>query len=192
VTEPVFFETPAAFRAWLEEHHDRETELIVGFYKVGSGKPSITWPQAVDEALCFGWIDGVRRGIDADSYSNRFTPRKPSSHWSAVNVKRVAALMELGRMRPPGLAAFERRRDDRTAQASYEGNRALDAASEAQLRANPTASAYFHSQAPYYQRAAAHWVMSAKRDETRARRLRELIDDSANARRIKPMRDARE
>ncbi len=134
--EPIFFATPADFRAWLEEHHATETELIVGFHKKSSGRPSITWPEAVDQALCFGWIDGVRRRIDDDSYSNRCTPRKPRSNWSAINVKRVAELTELGLMHPAGLAAFERRSDDRTAIYAYEQRQTakLEPAMEARFK----------------------------------------------------------
>src|ERR671935_2976804 len=112
--EPTFFATPEDFRAWLERHHDSVSELLVGFHKKGSGRPSITWPEAVDQALCFGWIDGVRRRIDEDSYRIRFTPRKPSSTWSAINVKRVAELTKLGLMRPAGVKAFEARKGDKT------------------------------------------------------------------------------
>src|SRR5919204_4603501 len=118
--EPTFFATPADFRAWLERHHDSVSELLVGFFKKGSGRPSITWPEAVDQALCFGWIDGVRRSVDEVSYANRFTPRRPRSHWSAVNVQRLEELRRLGLMHPAGLRAFEARSDERTATYSYE------------------------------------------------------------------------
>ena len=138
--EPTFFATPEDFRAWLEEHHDTETELLVGFHKKGSGRPSITWPESVDQALCFGWIDGVRRRIDDDSYSIRFTPRKQRSTWSAVNVRRVGELTELGLMRPAGVAAFERRSDDRTAIYAYEQRKTaeLDPRAGAALQGQPT------------------------------------------------------
>ena len=137
--EPTFFATPEDFRAWLEAHHDTATELLVGFHKKGSGRPSITWPESVDQALCFGWIDGVRRRIDDDSYSIRFTPRKQRSNWSVVNVRRVGELTELGLMRPAGLAAFERRSDDRTAIYAYEQRKAakLDADAGAPLQGQP-------------------------------------------------------
>ncbi|GAC1528923.1 MAG: YdeI/OmpD-associated family protein [Polyangiales bacterium] len=180
--EPTFFATPAHLRVWLEEHHETRTELLVGFYKKGSGKPSITWPESVDEALCFGWIDGVRRSLGEDAYSIRFTPRKPTSIWSAVNVRRVAALTELGRMRPAGERAFAARRADRTA--IYSGERAepaeLPAAQRARIRATRKATAFFEAQAPWYQRTAKHWVVSAKREETRERRFAELLADSAS------------
>ncbi len=137
--EPTFFATPEDFRAWLDAHHDTETELLVGFHKKGSGRPSITWPESVDQALCFGWIDGVRRRIDDDSYSIRFTPRKQRSNWSAINVARVGELTELGRMHPAGLAAFERRSDDRTAIYAYEQRKAakLDAEQERRFQRQP-------------------------------------------------------
>jgi Uncharacterized protein conserved in bacteria len=182
---PTFFATPAAFRKWLETHHDKDTELLVGFYKKDSGRPSITWPESVDQALCFGWIDGVRRRIDDVSYSIRFTPRKSISNWSAINIARVAELTKLGQMQPAGLRAFERRREDKSAIYAYENAlRTLDPACEKRFRANKKAWAYFSAQAPSYQRVCVYWVTSAKREETRARRLATLIDDSAQGRRV--------
>jgi uncharacterized protein YdeI (YjbR/CyaY-like superfamily) len=182
---PTFFATPAAFRKWLEKHHAEESELLVGFHKRDSGKPSITWPESVDQALCFGWIDGVRRRIDDVSYSIRFTPRKAVSNWSAINIARVAELTTLGLMAPAGLRAFEKRREDKSAIYSYENKvRTLPPADEKQFRANRKAWAFFTAQAPSYQRVAIYWVTSAKREETRVRRLATLIDDSANARRL--------
>jgi uncharacterized protein YdeI (YjbR/CyaY-like superfamily) len=185
--EPTFFETPADFRAWLEEHHESEQELLVGFYKKGSGRPSITWPQSVDEALCFGWIDGVRRGIDDESYSIRFTPRKPASNWSRVNIARVAVLTEAGRMRPAGLEAFERRSEARSAIYAYEQRREakLDAAEEIRFRENDAAWSFFQAQPRGYRRTATYWVVSAKREETRRGRLATLIGDSAAGRRLR-------
>jgi uncharacterized protein YdeI (YjbR/CyaY-like superfamily) len=187
--EPSFFATPEDFRAWLEAHHDTESELLVGFHKKGSGRPSITWPESVDQALCFGWIDGVRRGIDGDSYSIRFTPRKPRSTWSAVNVRRVGELTELGLMRPAGVAAFERRGDDRTAIYSYEQRKTahLDADQERRFRANPGAWEWFQAQPAGYRRTASYWVISAKRPETRERRLEQLIADSAAGQTIRSL-----
>lgn len=186
--DPTFFATPAELRAWFEEHHDTAQELWIGFYKKGSGTPSITWPEAVDEALCFGWIDSVRKSIDEASYTNRFTPRKPRSTWSAVNIKRVAELTELGLMRPTGLAAFERRTEDRSEIYGYEQKDAtLDVASEQQFRANQAAWDFFQAQAPSYRRAAIWWVISAKREETRPKRLDILIEDSAHGRTIRPL-----
>jgi uncharacterized protein YdeI (YjbR/CyaY-like superfamily) len=184
--KPTFFRTPAEFRRWLERHHDTAPELWVGFHKKGSGKPSITYPEALDEALCFGWIDGVRKSIDDTSYVNRFTPRRPRSNWSAVNVKRVEELTKQGRMRPSGLEAFAARDPERTAVYSYEQRKfeKLSAAYETKLKMNKAAWAFFRAQAPWYQRAVSRWVMSAKREETRLSRLATLIDDSARQRRI--------
>jgi uncharacterized protein YdeI (YjbR/CyaY-like superfamily) len=187
--KPRFFATPAEFCAWLEDHHANASELLVGFYKKGSGRPSITWQESVDEALCFGWIDGVRRSIDAESYSIRFTPRQKRSVWSAVNIKRAQELVVLGRMRPAGLAAFQARTDDRSAVYSHEQRRAarLEPEQEARFRAEPTAWTWFERQAPSYRRAAIHWVTSAKRAETRERRLAALIADSAAGRTVRPL-----
>ena len=184
--EPTFFATPEDFRAWLEAHHDTAPELLVGFHKKGSGRPSITWPESVDEALCFGWIDGVRRRIDDASYSIRFTPRKARSTWSAVNVRRVGELTDQGLMHPAGLAAFERRSDDKTAIYAYEQRKAaeLDPEQERLFRANEQAWAWFQAQPASYRRTATYWVISAKREETRQRRLERLISDSAAARPI--------
>jgi uncharacterized protein YdeI (YjbR/CyaY-like superfamily) len=187
--EPTFFATPDDFRAWLHEHHEAESELLVGFYKKGSGRPSITWPESVDHALCFGWIDGVRRRIDDESYSIRFTPRKQRSTWSAVNVKRVGELAEMGLMRPAGVAAFERRSDDRTGIYSHERREAaaFDSEQERAFKADEGAWAWFQDQPPSYRRTATHWVISAKKPETRERRLRRLIEDSAAGRTVPPL-----
>ncbi len=188
--KPTFFETPSRFRSWLEKHHATSSELLVGFYKKGSGRPSITWPESVDQALCFGWIDGIRRTIDAESYTIRFTPRKPRSIWSAVNIKRAKELAEWGLMRPAGMKAFEARADDRSAIYAYEQRRAptLDADSKLRFRAHPEAWEFFLSKPPSYRKAAIHWVISAKKEETRNRRLATLIDDSAHGRIIRPLR----
>jgi uncharacterized protein YdeI (YjbR/CyaY-like superfamily) len=180
-----FFASPAELRAWFEENHDRAQELWVGFHKKATGRPSITWPEAVDQALCFGWIDGIRKRVDDASYTNRFTPRRPGSTWSAVNVKRVGELSALGLMRPAGLAAFNRRDEARTNLYSFEqASVALDAAYEQTFRANGPAWDYFQSQPPSYRRTAIWWVMSAKKEETRLRRLATLIDDSEQGRRL--------
>ena len=187
--KPTFFATPAKLRAWFEKNHDRREELWVGFHKRGSGKPSITWPESVDEALSFGWIDGVRKSLGETSYVIRFTPRKPRSTWSAVNIARAKELTALGRMHPAGLAAFERRTDDRSAIYSYEQRRSaeLEPAQEKQLRANAAAWKFFQAQPPWYRRTATHWVVSAKKPETRERRLATLIADSALGKRIAPL-----
>jgi uncharacterized protein YdeI (YjbR/CyaY-like superfamily) len=188
--EPHFFDSPAAFRAWLEEHHATETEVLVGFWKAATGRPSLTWSQSVDEALCYGWIDGVRRGLDDESYTIRFTPRKARSKWSLVNVRKVGELTAQGRMRPAGAAAFEARREQDTGVYSFERSEPaeLDAAAEARFRAEPEAWAWFERQPPSYRRPALHWVVSAKRAETRERRLAQLIADSKAGLRVAPLR----
>jgi uncharacterized protein YdeI (YjbR/CyaY-like superfamily) len=184
--EPTFFPTPEDFRAWLAENHDRERELLVGFYKVGSGKPSITWPQSVDEALCYGWIDGVRRSLGEEAYTIRFTPRKAKSTWSAVNIARVAELTAEGRMRPAGLAAFQAREESNSRIYAYENRdkAVFDPALEERFRANEKAWSFFQAQPPGYRKTATFWVASAKQEATRLRRLDQLIADSAAGRRI--------
>ena len=181
--EPTFFTGPEEFRRWLAAHHATAAELLVGYYKVGSGKVSMTWPESVDEALCFGWIDGIRRRVDRESYSIRFTPRKAGSTWSAVNLQRVEELRAEGRMQPSGLAAFEARSAAKSRTYAYEQkDPKLDAAAQEEFRRHGEAWAFFSSQAPWYRRAASWWVVSAKRPATRDRRLRQLIDDSAHGR----------
>jgi uncharacterized protein YdeI (YjbR/CyaY-like superfamily) len=181
-----FFATPAEFGVWLEAHHAVAKELWVGFHKKGCGLPSMTWPQAVDEALCFGWIDSVRKSIDETSYANRFTPRNARSTWSAVNIQRAHELIAEGRMRPAGLRAFAARAEDKSGIYSYEqrGAAELGDAYERQFRANHAAWEFFQAQAASYRKAAIWWVVSAKREETRQRRLTALIEDSAAGRRI--------
>lgn len=188
-SRPTFFAAPSAFRAWLELHHETETELLVGLYKKASGKASLTWPEAVDEALCFGWIDGIRRGHGPDAYTVRFTPRKPASTWSAVNVANVERLAKAGKLRPAGRRAFAARTEDRTGVYAFERAEAatLAPAQERALRGNRKAAAFFDAQPPWYRRGAIHWVVSAKREDTRARRLRQLIADSAAGRTIAPL-----
>jgi uncharacterized protein YdeI (YjbR/CyaY-like superfamily) len=185
--DPTFFPTPADFRAWLEAHHAQESELLVGFYKKGSGQPSITWPESVDEALCFGWIDGVRRRRDDASYTIRFTPRQARSTWSAVNIKRVQELTAQGRMHPAGLTAFAARSDANSAIYAYEQRHTatLDPIEEQQFQANRPAWAFFQAQPPSYRRTALYWVVSAKRAETRQKRLATLIEDSAQSRTLR-------
>jgi uncharacterized protein YdeI (YjbR/CyaY-like superfamily) len=186
---PKFFPTPAHFRRWLAKHHESKDELWVGFYKKATGKPSITWPESVDEALCFGWIDGVRKSVDDEAYLIRFTPRRPGSHWSKVNLERVSVLIEEGRMAPAGTRAYEARDPERSARYSYEQERArLTRDQERELRSNADAWAFWKAQPPGYRRLTTHWVVSAKREETRARRLQRLIEDSANGLRIKELR----
>jgi uncharacterized protein YdeI (YjbR/CyaY-like superfamily) len=187
--DPVFFATPQEFRAWLEARHADAREVVVGFHRKGSGRPSMTWPESVDEALCFGWIDGIRRSLGDESYTIRFTPRKPRSTWSAINIGRARELIAEGRMRPAGLAAFEARSDDRSAIYAYEqrSGARLDPEQERELRANADAWAFFESQPPWYRRTATWWVVSAKREETRRKRLRTLIEDSAAGRRLRQL-----
>ena len=187
--EAIFFETPAELRAWLEEHHATASELWVGYYKKASGRPSVTWSQVVDEALCFGWIDGKVQRIDEQRHRQRLTPRKRNSNWSAVNVAKIAELRKQGRMTPAGEAAFAARRDDRTAVYSYERRHeaAFDAEQEAELHANAAAWEWFTAQAPSYRTMATFWVVSAKRPDTRARRLATLIECSAEGRRVPPL-----
>jgi uncharacterized protein YdeI (YjbR/CyaY-like superfamily) len=186
---PAFYATPDAWRAWLDTHHEGEREHWVGFHKRATGEPSITWPEAVDQALCFGWIDGIRRRVDDNRYMIRFTPRKRTSHWSMVNVRRVGELREAGLMHPAGLAAFAARSEARTGNASYEQRdaAAFDPERERRLRANAAAWEHFSGQAPWYRRTATHWVMSAKREDTRDRRLQQLIEDSAAGRPVGPL-----
>jgi uncharacterized protein YdeI (YjbR/CyaY-like superfamily) len=187
--KPIFFASPQEFYDWLEEHHETESEVYVGFYKTHTGKRAMSWSEAVDQALCFGWIDTRANAIDEDRYMQRFTPRRPGSNWSKINVEKVAKLKETGLMRPAGLAAFEKRRPEKTGVYSYE-----DAANgllpeyEERLRANETAAEYFYSRSPSYRRTAIYLVMSAKREETRLRRLERLIEDSAAGRDIKELR----
>jgi len=181
-----FFATPGELRDWLEEFHHVEAELWVGLHKKTSGRPSITWPQLVDELLCFGWIDGVRKSIDDTSYIIRVTPRKSKSTWSAINIRRAAELSSAGAMRPTGLKAFEARTDDRSAIYSYEQRKTakLTPAMDRQLHNNRKAWDFFRAQAPSYQRTVIFWVMNAKKEETRLRRLERVIRDSERGRRI--------
>lgn len=185
-----FFASPNAFRAWLEKHHGQARELWVGFHKNNSGKPSITWPESVDAALCFGWIDGLRKSVNAESYSIRFTPRKSVSTWSAINIKRVGELTKMGVMQPAGLKAFERRQDDKSAIYSYEQRKTakLSGPYEKQFRANKKAWDFFQAQPPWYRRTASWWVISAKKEETRLKRLATLIQESGRGKSIAPLK----
>jgi uncharacterized protein YdeI (YjbR/CyaY-like superfamily) len=186
---PKFFATPSELRAWLARHHDKENELCVGFYKKGSGKPSITWPEAVDAALCFGWIDGVRKSIDEISYTIRLTPRKSRSTWSAINIKKVQELTRQGLMHPKGLEAFQARTKERSRIYSYEQRHdaKLPPRFETKLRTSKKACEFFRRQAPWYQRTCIFWVMNAKKEETRLKRLATLIECSQEGRSIKPL-----
>jgi len=181
--KPTFFKTQPDFRRWFEKHHATAKELLVGFYKKGSGKPSITWPESVDEALCFGWIDGIRRSIDDISYSIRFTPRKPVSTWSTVNIKRAQELIDRGLMKPAGLAAFQARREYRSGIYSYEQrSEKLPEPYEKVFKRNKRAWAFFQAQSPWYRKTVGWWIVSAKKEETRLKRLAKLIEWSADRR----------
>ena len=183
--KPTFFATPAAFRKWLTSNHEKAKELLVGYYKKGSGKPSMTWPESVDQALCFGWIDGVRKSIDEDSYTIRFTPRRPNSIWSAVNIKKAEVLIEQGLMQPAGRRAFDARDPAKTNRYSFEQqNIAFDADTEKRFKSNKRAWSFFEAQPPGYRKIATFWVMSAKQEATRAKRLARLIETSAAGLRI--------
>lgn len=187
---PTFFPAPAAFRRWLAQHHADATELWVGFYRKDSGKPSITWPESVDEALCVGWIDGIRKSLGDDSYMIRFTPRKAKSTWSTVNVRRATALLAEGRMLPAGRAAFEARDAKNSGIYAFEQRTAPTLGREAtkEFRSHAAAWTFFQSQPPGYRKTATHWVTSAKLEATRARRLATLIADSARGLRIAQLR----
>ena len=191
--EPVFFATPAAFRQWLRKHHKTASEVWVGYYKKAAGRSSMTYPESLDEALCFGWIDGIRKSIDGERYMNRFTPRRPGSNWSLVNVRKVRELIAAGRMQPAGLAAYEARDDRKTGVDSVENRPATFTPElEATFRKKAPAWRFWEAQPPGYRRMMIWFVMSAKRDETRARRLDRLIADCAAQRRIEPMGKAKQ
>ncbi len=188
VSDAIFFDSPQAFYDWLEQNHGTTDEVYVGYWKKHTGKSSLTWSEAVDQALCFGWIDGRLNRIDDERHMQRFTPRRPGSNWSRVNVEKVAKLTEAGRMRPAGLAAFERRDRTKVGVYSFENDQRLTPEYDALLRANEAAAQYFESRPPWYRRTAIHLVMSAKREETRLRRLKRLIEDSAAGRDLKELR----
>jgi uncharacterized protein YdeI (YjbR/CyaY-like superfamily) len=180
-----FFRSPSDFRKWFKKHHATTHELWVGYYKKSSGKPSITWPESVDEALCFGWIDGIRKSVDDISYTIRFTPRKPTSTWSAVNIKRAHELSAQGLMLPEGLQAFEARKENKSGIYSYEQRTdQLPEPYSSKLKQNKAAGKFFQAQPPSYRKAASWWVVSAKKEETRLKRLEKLIEDSAHERTI--------
>jgi uncharacterized protein YdeI (YjbR/CyaY-like superfamily) len=185
--EPVFFDTPEALRAWFAAQHTTAPEIVLGFFKKGSGQRGVSYAEALDEALCYGWIDGVRKRLDDARFTIRFTPRRPGSIWSAVNIKRAEELAAQGRLQPAGLAAFNARAAARERQYSYEAGaaeRELDEASRATFMAQPAAWAFFEAQPASYRRVASWWVVSAKRPETRQRRLTTLIEASAAGQRL--------
>lgn len=182
---PTFFPSQSDFRAWLEKHYKTEKELIVGYYKVGSGKPSMTWSESVDQALCFGWIDGIRRSIDAESYCIRFTPRRPTSIWSDINIKKVEELTKLGLMKPEGLKAFELRQEHRSRVYAFEKELVeLSPEYERQFKNNKTAWEFFNSQAASYKKVMLHWIMGAKQEKTRLTRLEKAIQASEQGKRM--------
>ncbi len=186
--KPIFFKSPAEFRKWLEKNHASETELYVGFYKKHTGKPTLSWSESVDQALCFGWIDGVRKSIDGESYHIRFTPRKAQSIWSAVNIKKIAELQKLGLMKPAGSEAFSKRNEKRSKVYGYEEKaETLNPEFLKKLKANKKAWAFFEAQASWYKRTASAWVMRAVRDETKLKRLEEIIRDSEVGQKIKSL-----
>ncbi|MES2396027.1 MAG: YdeI/OmpD-associated family protein [Bacteroidota bacterium] len=183
---PTFFAKQSDFRKWLEKNHKKETELLVGFYKVDSGKPSMSWSQSVDQALCFGWIDGVHRSIDKDSYSIRFTPRKAISIWSAINIKKIEELTKQGLMQPAGLASFKLRKEHNSKIYSYEKEaQKLPPDFEKKFNANKKACEFFTTQALSYQKAIIHWIMAAKQETTQFARLDKIIAESAEHKRFK-------
>jgi len=186
--KPTFFATPADLNRWLKRYHATAHELWVGFHKRATGMPSLTWPESVDEALCYGWIDGVRKSLGADSYMIRFTPRRPGSHWSRINLTKARALIAQGRMRPAGRTVFDGRDRAKANQYSFENRpKNLPPAYLRLLKAEPDAWAFFQAQPPGYRRTCAWWIVSAKQEATRRRRLAKLIEDSARGRRVPPL-----
>lgn len=182
---PKFFPTQNDFREWLAENYKTETEIIVGFYNVKSGKRTMTWSEAVDQALCFGWIDGVRRKVDEESYSNRFTPRRANSNWSAVNIEKVRVLTEKGLMKPAGIAAFEKRKEEKSAIYAYENElKQFSDEFEKQFQSNEKAWEFFEKQANWYKKQMINWVMTAKQTATREKRLEKLIAASNDEKRL--------
>jgi uncharacterized protein YdeI (YjbR/CyaY-like superfamily) len=188
-SDPIFFETPAELRDWLDEHHETSDDLFVGAWKKSTGRPSLTWPEIVEEALCVGWIDSIRRSVPGDGWVIRLTPRRKGSNWSAVNIAKIAELRQAGRLRPAGEAAFGARTDARSAIYSYEQRKtaALEPDEEARFRRNPAAWTWFEGRPASYRTAAIYWIVTAKRPETRAKRLGTLIEDSAAGRTVRPL-----
>jgi uncharacterized protein YdeI (YjbR/CyaY-like superfamily) len=183
--KPKFFSDQSDFRRWLVENHETATEIIVGYYKVDSGKSGMTWSESVDEALCFGWIDGVRRKIDEESYCNRFTPRRANSNWSAVNIEKVAELAAKGLMKPAGIAAFEKRKESKSAVYAYENElKQFSDEYEKRFKASERAWDFFEKQANWYRKQMINWVMTAQQAATREKRLEKLILESASGKRL--------
>ena len=188
--EVLFFESPDSFRDWLQQNHLTVTEQWVGFYKKQTQLPSITWPESVDQALCFGWIDGLRKSIDDKAYKIRFTPRKPQSHWSAVNINRMKELQKMGMVEERGLEAFERRNSKRAKLAAYEQSGVVELASAYQRQFEKDKDAWqdFNNRAPSYRKQCIWWVMSAKKEETQKRRLGILIESCKLGQKVPPLR----
>ncbi len=186
---PTFFPSPEDFRKWLDENHDTEGELWVGYYKKATKIPSMTWPQSVEEALCYGWIDGLRKKVDEKSYKIRFTPRRANSHWSQVNLKMMDDLIQNGKMQPAGLKIYQERNPAKEQLFSYE-RKAIQLSNEyiEQIKATPKAWEFFDNLAPGYKKQTIHWVMQAKREETRQRRLKILIESAAEGKKIPQLR----
>lgn len=183
--KPKFFTTQEDFRKWLEENHDKKDEIIVGFYNVKSGKGGMNWSEAVDQALCFGWIDGVRRNVDEESYSNRFTPRRANSNWSAVNIEKVRVLISKGLMKPAGIAAFAKRKEEKSAIYAYENElKQFSDEFKKQFQSNEKAWEFFEKQANWYKKQMINWVMTAKQTATREKRLEKLIAASNDEKRL--------
>jgi uncharacterized protein YdeI (YjbR/CyaY-like superfamily) len=181
---PVFFKSQAHFRKWLEKNHKTAKELIVGFYKVSSGKQGLTYPQSVEEALCFGWIDGIKKSVDSESYSHRFTPRRPNSVWSNINIKKVEDLKVKGLMMPMGIEAFEKRKDSRSGIYSFENEMVkLDENLERIFKKNNEAWSFYLRQAPSYRKTASRWIMTARQEITKLNRLNKLIEASEKQKR---------
>ncbi len=187
MTLPVFFNTAAIFRKWLEANAATASELVVGFHKVDSGRPSMTWPESVDEALCFGWIDGVRKRIDEHAYQIRFTPRKPTSIWSAVNIAKYEKLSSEGRMTEAGTRAFAHRKDSRSVVYAYEQETIAELSAQElkQFLRDKAAWKFFEDTPPSYRKVILHWITSARKNETRASRFEKLVDACRNGRRLR-------
>ena len=183
---PSFFPSPAEFRAWLAQHHDKQQELLAGFYKVATGKASITWNESVDEALCYGWIDGVRKRLSDEAYTIRFTPRRPDSFWSKKNIASMERLLAEGRVQPAGLAAYQARKGEKSGAYSFEQAQApeLSPQHRAAFQAEQPAWEFFQAQPPGYRKTMIHWIMSAKQEKTQLRRLQRVIEASAQAQRV--------
>lgn len=187
--EPIHFKTPGELRNWFEENHQKETVVWIGFYKKNSGLESITWPESVDQALCFGWIDGIRKSVDEKSYKIRFTPRNPKSHWSAVNLEKIKRLKKASLMKPEGLKVFNARKLENSKKTSYESEpKSLGKELESKLKSNKKAHAFFESLAPGYKKTTIHWIMSAKQEATRLRRMNTLIESCLEGKKIPPLR----